>query len=257
MKIIYWKRDIEKEDSTVESLNIINKQWKIPFEIKREFNDDQVYRELFLANRAMIKKRTGRGIRDVKSNSGKIYVNGTITIHSDVDDFLYFEKFNKDELLANLFTNGPEYIENTINENVKSSSKNLPEDKLVLSFIKNAKKYGFLGEFKREYPIVKPVKLNPDMDEKFQNFIKSFSYVSAKFMDLLHIAPNRTFDVIEAKTKLNWQALGQAVGYTKLFSKLNSIPEGKVRTSIICRTTDGFIEDVCNYLGIKVIVVED
>jgi len=257
MKIIYWKRDVEKEDSTIESLNIIRNKWKISFEHKTEFDDDQVYRELFLANRIMLKKRTGKGIRDLKSNKGYVYVNGVITIHSNAEDILYFEKWNKDEFLNKVIDEGQNYIEKTINENVKTSSNDLPEDKLILKFIENAKNYGFLGEFKREYPMVKPIKIESNMDETIKNFVKSFAYVSAKFMDLLHVDPNGTFDVIEAKVKLNWQALGQAVGYTKLFSKLNSIPEEKIRTSIICRQSDGFIEDICNELGIKVIIIED
>ncbi len=257
LNIIYWKKDDEKDDPTIESLNSIKNKWKIPYEIKTDFDDDQVYREIFLANRTMLKKRTGKGIRDLKSNKGYVYVNGTLTIHSNTDEILYFEKWKKEEFLKNVIEEGQSYIEKTINENIKNSSKELPEDKLILKFIENAKNYGFLGEFKREYPIVKPIKPNPSIDETIKNFAKSFSYIAAKFMDLLHVAPNGTFDVIEAKIKLNWQALGQAVGYTKLFIKLNSIPQEKVRTSIICRQSDGFIEDVCNYLGIKVIIVED
>jgi len=257
MKIIYWKRNAEKDDSIIKSLNTIQNKWKIPYELKTEFDDDQVYRELFLANRTMLKKRTGKGIRDVKSNKGYVYVNGTLTIHSNTDDILYFEKWKKEEFLKKVIEEGQDYIEKIINENVKKSSKDLPEDKLILKFIENAKDYGFLGEFKREYPMVKPLKTDPSMDEAVKNFVKSFSFIAAKFMDLLHVAPDGTFDVIEAKVKLNWQALGQAVGYTKLFCKLNFIPEEKVRTSIICRQSDGFIEDVCNYLGIKVIIVED
>lgn len=106
----------------------------------------------------------------------------------------------------------------------------------------------------QEYLLARPMQENPAEKQELQNFKKSFSYISGKSIDLLHERNDGTFDIIEAKTKLNWSAVGQAIGYKQIFCKLNNISLDKVHTNIVCNQSDVFIEYVCDELGIKVIV---
>lgn len=261
IKIILWETGNEQDakqtvqtKNTAKTLDSINKKWGIPFEIISQYDGDEIYREIFLPNRVMLKKRTGKKITELKSNKGNVYLNGVLAVFSNSGEILYFEQsWNKLKLLENLLKEGESYLNKIIDENLSKISKNLPEDRLVIDFIKQAKDYGLSGEIRREYPLVKPLKTN-SKDEKIQKFMKSFSHISAKFIDILHENSDGTYDVIEAKVRLNWQALGQAVGYRKLFSDLNKIPMEKVNAKIVCRESDGFIEDICRSLNIQVII---
>jgi hypothetical protein len=203
----------------------------------------------------MLKKRTGRGVRDLRSNKGNIYVNGVVAIFSDSDEILYYEKWNRSQFLQNLLSEGPSYIEKIMDVNIAQTTVGLPEEKLITDFIHNAKQYGYPEVIHREYSLIRTIKTDPNMDENTKEFVKSFSYISGKHMDMLHMAADGSFDIIEAKVRLNWTAIGQAIGYKHVFCKLQSIPISKVRSAIVCRQSDGFLEDVCDSLGVKVIIL--
>ncbi len=92
-------------------------------------------------------------------------------------------------------------------------------------------------------------------EESNDEFAKRFSYIAQKEIDILHRAPNGCFDIIEAKVKLNWAALGQTIGYAELFAKTNNVPKDKISSYIICRQSDNVIEYVCKLFNVKVLII--
>ena len=265
MKLVLWEKqqdhwgDKEKEEYqlTLEKLEKIKQKWNISFQAISDYDPDDVYRTVFLKNRTMLKKRTTRPVNDLRSNKGYVYINGVVGVF-DSDEILYYEQSpDKMQFLDKILAEGSLYVEKIIEKNLKDAAIELPEDRLVIDFITKAKTLGFAGEIRREVPIVRPIKDDPTKDKKLQDFIKSFSYMAAKFIDMVHFAKDNSYDIIEAKVKLKWEAIGQVLGYKQLFCQLNSIPQKNVRTTIVCRETDGFIEWVCDELGIKVIRVEE
>lgn len=264
MKITLWQRqedfwidnDRIKYSETVEILNKIKEIWNIEYQIITDFDDSEVYRSVFLKNRNMLKKRTGRGVNTLRSNSGNIYVNGVIGIYDDSDEIIYYVLlWEREQLLVNLISQGPPYINGIVENNLNEAAKNLPEDQLIVDFIKIASQYGYTEEIKREYPLIRPIKPDSTADDATKNFIKSFSYISAKYMDMLHEAKDGSYDIIEAKRRLNWEALGQAIGYREIFCKLYSKPLEKARIAILCQESDALIESICNSLNIRVITL--
>ena len=63
---------------------------------------------------------------------------------------------------------------------------------------------------------------------------------SAKQVDLICECPDETW-LLEAKTKLTWEALGQAIGYAHLFAKEH--PHVNLRSGIVCMESDPAIEE--------------
>ena len=264
MKITLWQRqenywtdnDRKKYSETIDLLDKIKEIWNIQYQIISDFDDGEVYRSVFLKNRNMLKKRTGRGVNTLRSNSGNIYVNGVIGIYDNSDEILFYAlAWEREQLLANLISQGSAYVNGIVENNLNEAAKNLPEDQLIVDFIKVSIQYGYTGEIKREYPLVRPIEPDPTADEITRNFIKSFSFTAAKYMDMLHEAKDGSYDIIEAKRKLNWEALGQAIGYRAIFCKLYSKPLAKTRIAILCQESDGFIEIVCESLNIRVIIL--
>lgn len=262
IKISFWEKEkswwTEKEHNEYQTildlLSSIRQKWNIPFEVVSDYDEKDVYNEIFLKNRNMLRKRTGRNITDLKSRSGNVFIGGVVAIFSNSGDIIYYDQSTeRDLLLKKILEEGPLYVKRIVDQNVIQASRNSPEDKLINDFVANAKEYGFTGEIFREYSLKRPIEIDPKKDKNLQEFQKSFSYLAGKSIDMLHIAQDGTYDVIEAKVKLNWAAVGQAIGYKKLFCMLSSIAEEKVRTVILCRQTDGFIEFVCDSLEIKVI----
>ncbi|MGI0046332.1 MAG: hypothetical protein ACREBB_03980 [Nitrosotalea sp.] len=265
MKITLWQRqgdswtenDHTKYSEIIEMLNKIKEIWKVDYQIISNFDDGEIYRNEFLKNRNMLKKRTGRGVTTLRSNSGNIYVNGVLGIYDDSEEIIYYTlPWEKEQLLQNLISQGPTYVNDIVENNLNEAAKNLPEDQLIVDFIKNATQYGYTEEIKREYPLVNPIEPDSATDESTRNFIKSFAYTSAKYMDMLHVAKDGSYDIIEAKRRLNWEALGQAIGYRAIFCKLYSKPLGKTRVTILCQESDAFIEVVCESLDIRVITLQ-
>lgn len=237
-------------------LKAIKIKWDIDFNILSNFDEKEVYRSVFLKNRTMLKKRTGKGVNDLRSNKGHVYVNGVIATYDDSEEILYYVKpWESEQFLNNLLSKGLSHVQEIVNGNLLNAAKGLPEDQLIVEFLNNPLQFGYCGEIKREFPLVRQITPDSSLSNDMQDFVKSFSYISAKYIDMLHIAKDGFYDIIEAKIKLNWEALGQVIGYRKIFCDLNSVPIIKTRTAILCRESDGFIEYICDSLNVRVIII--
>lgn len=251
----YWTdKDRLEHQKVLELLNKIKEKWNINYKVDSGYDSDQVYRETFLKNNRILKRTTSKSIRKLRTRQGKgsPILDGVLGVFDNERIIYYIESFDgRDQLLEGILEEGQSYIEKVIGKNNVDS----PEEKLVKSFLKKAAEFGFAGKIHQEYLLARPVEDNPSENLELKNFKKAFSYVSGKSIDLLHEGNDGTFDIIEAKTKLNWSAVGQAIGYKQIFCRLNNIPLDKVRSNIVCNQSDGFVEYVCDELGIKVIIL--
>lgn len=267
MKIVFWEKEQtwwgEKErreyQSVLNTLQGIRQKWNIQFEIVQDFDPKTIYREIFLKNKGLLKRHTGKKINELRTRRGKgsPILNGVIAVFTDSDKILYYiESFNgRDQFLQNLLSDGPQHVQRIIDQNLATMEKYSPEEKLIGKFLANPQDYGFDGNIQREYLLAKPANVDSIMDKNLSDFAKSFSYISGKSIDMLHEAADGSYDILEAKVRLNWTAVGQAVGYRQIFCKLNSIPTNRVRSAIVCKESDDFIQFVCESLGIKVIAI--
>lgn len=267
MKIVLWEKEQnwwgEKErseyQSILQTLNAIKQRWNIEFEVIHDFDSKEVYREVFLKNRSILKRRTGKRVNELRTRRGKgsPIINGVLGVFSDSGELLYYIQSydGRDHFLQNILSEGSSYVQRVVEDNLAKAAKDSPEERLVNEFLANRSQYGFTGEIHREYPLARPLKIDSTMDEDTKEFAKSFSYVSGKSIDMLHVAVDGSYDVIEAKIRLDWSAVGQAAGYRVLFCKLNSVPTEKVRAIVLCRQTDSFIGFVCDSLDVKVITL--
>lgn len=253
----YWTdKDKLEHQKVLGLLDKIKEKWNINYKIDSNYDSDQVYRETFLKNNRILSRATGKSIRGLRTRQGKgsPILDGVLGVFDNKRIIYYIESYDgRDQLLERILEEGQSYIEKIIGKNNVDS----PEEKLVKSFLKKAAEYGFAGQMHQEYLLARPVEDNPSDKQELKNFKKAFSYVSGKSIDLLHEGNDGTFEIIEAKTKLNWSAVGQAIGYRQIFCRLNNIPLDKVCSSIVCNQSDGFIEYVCDELGIKVIVFNE
>ncbi len=250
----YWTdKDKLEHQNVCDLLNKTKEKWNINYTVDSDYDSEQVYREVFLKNNRILKRATGKSIRKLRTRQGKgsPILDGVLGVFDNKRITYYIESYDgRDQLLEKVLEEGPSHIEKVIDKNNEDS----PEEKLVKNFLKKDAQYGFAGQMHQEYLLARPMQENPAEKQELKNFKKSFAYVSGKSIDLLHESNDGTFDIIEAKTKLNWSAVGQAIGYKQIFCRLNDVPLDKVRSNIVCNQSDGFIEYVCDELGIKVIV---
>lgn len=257
MKIVWWSKEKEfygedtkqEDEKTLRLLQGLKTKWEIDFEIVRDFNDGDVYNKIFLKRRTILKKNSGLSVTALKSRSGNIFMDGTVCLFENNRPIFFRPFWERNKFLESLLKNGAGYVDLQIKENQNKLIKASPELQLVKDFLIKAKDLGFTGEFEENFPLKILTK------EESDEFAKRFSYIAQKEIDILHKAPNGCFDVIEAKVKLNWAALGQAIGYAEVFSKTNSVPKDKISSYIICRQSDNLIEYVCKLFNIKVLII--
>lgn len=257
MKIVWWSKEKEyyseetkqEDEKTLRLLQEIKTKWEIDFEIVGNFSDGDVYNKIFLKRRTKLKKNSGISITELRSRSGNIFVDGTVCLFENDKPIFFRPSWERNKFLENLLKKGKGYIEIQIKENKNNGVKASPELQVIKDFLIKAKDLGFTGVFEEDFP------LKILTEESNDELAKRFSYIAQKEIDILHKAPDGCFDIIEAKVKLNWAALGQAIGYAELFAKTNSIPKDKISSYIICRKSDSFIEYVCKIFNVKVLLV--
>lgn len=173
-------------------------------------------------------------------------MNGTVAAFDD-EEPLYYVAHGQNEFLGSLLQRGPEWLRAAVAENEKQQRRFSRGERLVSRFCTQAHELGFRGQIKREYPLNLSQAARGDaVDENF------FGDMSAKSIDILHRDGDR-YDVIEAKSRLNWEALGQALGYAELLCLIESVPRSHVRSHIVCEQTDAATYAASQRLGVNVI----
>jgi len=229
MKIIWWinpdtiiDEDIRKQyENILKLLKQLRINREIDFEIIKNYNENKVY----------------------YGNKKNIYVSGTIAFFDNgiiyyINPYRYYEK--SVIFLKNILEKGEMYLYKTIQNNQKLVAKK-SEEKIEIEFKNKAKELGFYGNLTYKYRLS-----IPSLEKR------DWGRASQKEIDFLHENPNGKFDIIEVKTKLNWEALGQVIGYKKLFCKERDLSEEKVNCFIVCKKDDNIIRFVCEKMNIKI-----
>ena len=73
-----------------------------------------------------------------------------------------------------------------------------------------------------------------------------------KFIDYVCIIKDTAW-IMEGKEKLNYEAIGQVLTYSYLFSI--DYPQFKIKKAIICQENDPLLEEVCKNIDIEVFVL--
>lgn len=213
-------------------------------------DERDTYNQVFLHYRNRLRKNSGRPVTDLKSNTGNILLHNVIAFF-DTGETIFFSRIPKAvSLLRGMLDTGGAHLAVEIDQNRRSetSGPKDSESRLVEDFLKEKNKLGFCGKVRTEVPLHQPA-------FEDDTFLKSFSYVRQKSVDLVHDRPDGSYDIIEAKKRLNWTAFGQALSYAFLYAKLNRVNETSVHPVVICRQIDEMVRDVCKRYGVAVILV--
>lgn len=225
----------------------------IPFRVVETWTDaeeKETYNTVFLRHRNRLRKYSGKPVTQVKSRSGNVLLQDMFLVRRDGEPICFFETRDAMNLLEGLRQEGPGFLEAWIENNARSAATTGAdsEQALVSDFLKSHASLGFPGEIQVEVPLHVP------SDSK-DAFLRAFSEVSQKVIDIVHRRDDSTWDVIEAKKRLNWTAFGQALGYAAWFAKVRNVPPNSVRAVVICRQTDDAVAYACDQYGVKVVLI--
>ncbi len=211
-----------------------------------EQHEKEIYESHFKPRNRLLRQRVGQSIRRaLRSRSGGYFVAGTIAIieNSQVEWFTYgteFERYdpNNRELafLKALLERGHPLLESLCIP-IEQAKKH--ESDLIDRFIESRT---FDGKFEREFKIGNQV-VTVEGYEMPIDFRKS--------VDLVYYT-NETVWIIEAKTKLNYEALGQVLTYRTLYEEqYSAIP----KTGIACAIVNGEVLKARKKFGVTVFEV--
>jgi len=212
--------------------------------------EKETYNAVFLRYRNRLRKYSGKPVTDVKSRSGNVMLQDVFLVCASEEPMCFFRMPEAMHLLEGLHRDGPGFLEAWMEKNVRSAAATGVDSEQVLinDFLKSHVSLGFPGDIQVEAPLHVPADSSDALS-------RAFSEVSQKVVDILHCCDDGTWDIIEAKRRLNWTALGQALGYAAWFAKVRNIHRDKVRAVVICRQTDDAVSYACDCYGVKVVLV--
>jgi hypothetical protein len=251
-----WFSDqmLREAQRRIRSVEEIQARWGVECDVVAEFDDEQVYRQVFYPRRNILSRRTGQSLRkELRSRSGNFFVNGTVVVFQDGEPF-YYAPPHRAEFLKSFREKGPAWLRSVVEQNEATAGRRSRAEKLALKFCERAEQLGFHGHLRREYPLNLARLAGTSPAEDLGTSHTPFADLSAKSIDILHHHEG-TYDVIEVKPRLNWEALGQALGYRELLCVIENLPQDKVRAHVICKQIDSAIALACRRLGVGIIQV--
>jgi hypothetical protein len=255
----FCEEEKERSEETLKLLQAIKQKYGINFEEIKKFDDEEIYNDVFLKNRNKLSKNTGISIRRLRSRGGRgtAHVDGVICVFEKENPIYFAPSLKRNEFLKGILENGPAYIEQKVKENRSKEIKK--EKELIEDFLHKAKDFGFTGTLEENVGIggeTLEIK-SKEKSEKYQKFAKRFYSISQKEIDILHEKPDGSCDIIEVKDKLNWEAIGQVIGYRILLAKERNISKEKIGMCVVCRWADEALKKVCEELNIRVITISE
>lgn len=211
-------------------------------------HEEEIYKRDFLPRKNVLKARTGTSLRDqLRSNSGRFNLAGTLAIVSQsgiewlCPPYGRESEFGMDsdsrlDFLKAVRERGPELLRQLCPPVTKSQ----PEADLIDLFLSHRV---LDGEVRREVPIG---------GHRFPTEFGIFDW--RKQIDLVIETPDGVW-VIEAKPRLNCEALGQVLLYGDLYETEHS--EKPVKLAIVCYELDAEVLSSCHKRCIAVFQVEE
>jgi hypothetical protein len=243
----------------VRLLDEIDHRHRVPYEIKElsrragiqpgtwivdDAEEKEVYERDFRPRAAILRYRTGESVRKLlRSKSGGYFVAGTVTITQNgqvewlASHSTAFPRHDRDPtigFLKALLEDGPPLLERL----TPPVPKGVPELKILDAFIASRP---LDGEYRRE------VRVGPRRFET-PNGVMDWR----KSIDLVCTNSRETW-ILEAKTALNYEALGEVLTYDALY--VLEHPDEEVKLGIICGAVDEDILEACKTHRIAVFQV--
>lgn len=237
---------LTQHEEILAMLNRISERHNIPHEIF--YLDDRdveairkVYREDFLSRSRVLKTRLDEPVnRALRSRKGHIYVTGNVGVLENgqvgwvsgsansrarftSSDYDYFVRSDTLLFLDALLERGVDLL-NEICYPVNGD----PEEQLIDRFVSSGT---LKGDFKR-----------------------NVSLRTKKQIDLTCETEDEIW-ILEAKMQLNWEAFGQAIGYTVLYSVDH--PNKPLKNGIICSSGDEALQWLCQWFDVAVFNEEE
>jgi len=214
------------------------------FYLVEEAHEKELYEKDFRPRASLLKGRLGESIRRLlRSRSGGYFLNGRVAIMKDrqvewvSSHAVPFKEYDGDfslGFLKALLQNGPILLDQL----TPSVEKGQPELQLLDGFIHS----GMLsGTFEREVRVGKRILETPD---------GTFDW--RKSIDIVCTTPEATW-ILEGKLKLNYEALGEVLTYSVLYSSSHLQPN--IRRGIVCYNIDEDILEACKEFNVTVFQV--
>lgn len=211
-------------------------------------HEEEIYKRHFLPRKSLLKGRTGISLREqLRSNSGRYNLAGTLVIvsQSGVEwlcppygksaEFGFSSDPRLDFLLA-VRAGGSAFLVKVC----PPVTRGQPEAELIDSFLS----YRLLdGTVQREVPVG---------GHRFSTEFGTFDW--RKAIDLLIESPQEIW-IIEAKIRLNTEALGQVLLYGDLYEEERD--HRPVKLAIVCRQLEAEVLRSCHKRGITIFQVSE
>jgi len=219
-------------------------------QVRSEEDEKRAYDELFLRYHVRLKRNSGASVTLLKSRSRNVYLQGTLLFLQGNEPHCFVTMEHAEALLQGILNEGASHLSGWVRANAQVVQSESPrsEELLVQEFLARRVEFGFPGDIQVEAPL----RLHAPAED---GFLRAFDCASEKHVDALHERGDGSYDVIEAKTRLNWTAFGQALGYATMFAELRGLPGTRVQPVIICRQTDDAVMLACEKHGVKVVSI--
>lgn len=202
--------------------------------IADEAAEKELYERDFRPRAAALKFRTGESVRKLlRSKSGAYFLAGTVTVTKDgqvewlATHATPFPQYDQDPTLGflrALLEHGPQLLEQLTPPVLKGA----PELRVLDAFIASRSLH---GEYHREVRVGRRRFQTPQGEADWR-----------KSIDLVCKNAQETW-LLEAKVKLNYEAIGEALTYGVLYAAEH--PSERVKLGIVCAALDEDIIDTC------------
>jgi len=234
----------------------------IPYEIKLVSNEyisrrfshfrihthRELYEEVIKSRDILIARGKTKIEQDLRNSSGNISMGFTLVVKIN-DRVEWYEAYPQEVItfLEGVKAHGIQYIESVLRPSVPGKLKVegpiTADSDVEESLLKRLVESGLLkGRVRCQVPVG----------------VRIFTKSGIKRVDMVCETENEVW-IIEAKERLNWEAIGQVICYAILYDddyelpkKWFSLPKRDIKKAIVCRETDPVLVHCCRALGIHI-----
>lgn len=273
-----WRPDVEPWELEIESvLEDIRREHGIPYRVRYVADpiavqpdpsvpvepSMDVYRELTARGEGLSGRRRTTFDRDLRDSRGQVSPSAMLLV--DIDGVLrwyegpwYGWHTRVIQFLDGLLRAGPAYVEAKLRlpatyeipptetlDFIERQGDTPLEGRLLRALVESGQLGA--GEPEPQVPVGRRIRWG-------KHGVARLPREGLKFVDLVHTAGPDTVWIVEAKETLNWQALGQALGYASLYQE-DYLPKDhslEIRPAITCQVIDETVLHCADLRGVLV-----